>query len=83
MRSFDNIFRCIKDEGEALYTLTSCLDAVFDTVDRSCLFGGVIMYCVMFYCGAGNGYWTLDTLGFSADDIPHSMEVFAIMRSLC
>jgi len=63
--------------------LTAYMNGVFDTVDHSCLFGGVIIYCVMFYCGAVNGYLTLDTLGFSTDVIPHSTEIFAIIQSLC
>lgn len=69
--------------SEALYTLTAYLNGVFDTVDHSCLFGGVVIYCVMFYCKAVNACVTLDTLGFSQDDIPHSTEIFALIRSLC
>lgn len=69
--------------SEALYTLTAYLNGVFDTVDHSCLFGGIIIYCVIFYCGAVNRYLTLDIRGFSTDDIPHNKEIFAIIQSLC
>lgn len=69
--------------SEALYTLTAYLNGVFDTVDHSCLFGGVVVYCVMFYCEAVNAFLTLDTLGLSQNVIAHSTEIFALMQSLC
>lgn len=64
--------------SESLYTLTVYFRGVFDTVDHSCLFGSVVIYCIMFCCGAVNRYLTLDILGYSTDDVPHGTEIFAI-----
>lgn len=70
MRNFDNTSGVSKIWG--LGHPDSLHECSFDTVHHSCLSGGVMISCVVFYCGADSGNLTLDTIGFSTDGILHS-----------
>lgn len=80
MRCFGNTSGASKIRGLGY---PDSLNVVFDMVDHSSLSGGAMIYCVMFYSGAGSGHLALDTIGFSTDDILHTTAICAIMQLVC